>query len=298
MKRAVELGLAGALMVQLALALGVALGGLWRAFDLINHMTPWGLAVAFAGLGLALGAKRAPFAAFFAVCAAIGLWRVWPASAPHVEGPTTRVLVANVLRGNPDADALLAWIEAEDPDLIALMEVNDRWVDALAPLAADYPFQALAPREDHFGLAIYARRLVVATDPGVRGLTPSIAVRTDDGLRLVLTHPIAPISQKAADARDDQLRQLAPLLASPDTVVVGDLNATPWSHAFPASVGARPGTWPTWLPGPMRIPIDHVLVGPDLALRGLRTGPAFGSDHLGLVADIGRPAAGQSARRD
>jgi endonuclease/exonuclease/phosphatase (EEP) superfamily protein YafD len=298
MQRAVELGLAAALMVQLSLVLGATLGGVWRAFDLINHMAPWGLAVAFAGLGLALGAKRPPFAAFFAVCAAVGLWRVWPASAPEVEGPTTRLLVANVLRGNPDADALLAWIEAEDPDVIALMEVNDRWVEALAPLGADYPFQALAPREDHFGLAIYARRFVVVTDPEVHGLTPTIAVRTEDDLRLVLTHPIAPISQKAADARDEQLRQLAPLLKDPHTVVVGDLNATPWSHAFPAAVGARPGTWPTWLPGPMRIPIDHVLLSPDLALRELRTGPNFGSDHLGLVADIGRPAAGQSARRD
>ena len=79
-------------------------------------------------------------------------------------------------------------------------------------------------------------------------------------------------------------------------VVVGDLNATPWSHAHrtlrnraglsDSQRGA--GLQPTWLTGlgPLMIPIDHALHTPDLISGDRRTGPAAGSDHRPLVEEI------------
>lgn len=41
--------------------------------------------------------------------------------------------------------------------------------------------------------------------------------------------------------------------------------------------GLQP-SWPAAL-GPLGIPIDHLLHGPELATVGRERGPAFGSDH-------------------
>jgi endonuclease/exonuclease/phosphatase (EEP) superfamily protein YafD len=77
---------------------------------------------------------------------------------------------------------------------------------------------------------------------------------------------------------------------------VGDLNTTPWGHAFRALVldsGLRDSSrgfgfqwsWPAsfW---PLGIPIDHALVSDGVNVLDRRMGPSIGSDHLPLVVDI------------
>jgi endonuclease/exonuclease/phosphatase (EEP) superfamily protein YafD len=82
-----------------------------------------------------------------------------------------------------------------------------------------------------------------------------------------------------------------------EVVVVGDLNATPWSHAYGVlrlggglvdtlrGRGLQP-TWPEgW--GFLMIPIDHVLHTRGLGSADRRTGPAFGSTHRPVLVRIG-----------
>ena len=79
-------------------------------------------------------------------------------------------------------------------------------------------------------------------------------------------------------------------------IVAGDFNVTPWSPHFRdllKAAGLRnaacgPGylaTWPRWF-WPARIPIDHVLLKGPWAVTTLRLGPAFGSDHYPIIADL------------
>jgi endonuclease/exonuclease/phosphatase family metal-dependent hydrolase len=46
------------------------------------------------------------------------------------------------------------------------------------------------------------------------------------------------------------------------------------------------GTWPSLLPPQMRIPIDHVMVGPGLSVVSRRVLPRLGSDHLPVATEI------------
>ena len=86
--------------------------------------------------------------------------------------------------------------------------------------------------------------------------------------------------------------------ASEPTILLGDLNTTPWSHHFRRLLkqtrlldslrghGVQ-GSWPSFLPAPLRIPIDHVLHSPEVAITGRAIGPDANSDHLPVIVDFG-----------
>lgn len=82
-------------------------------------------------------------------------------------------------------------------------------------------------------------------------------------------------------------------------MLLGDLNTTPWGHAFrwlvteselrdtSCGVGFQ-WSWPASFWPPV-IPIDHALVSEDVRVLDRRMGPSIGSDHLPLVLDIVLP---------
>ena len=80
-----------------------------------------------------------------------------------------------------------------------------------------------------------------------------------------------------------------------DLIVMGDLNSAPWSRvqrAFRAKTGLdnRMGavaSWPSFLPWPLRLPIDHVLARGHLVVTKFEAGPRTESDHLPVIAEIG-----------
>ena len=61
-----------------------------------------------------------------------------PLTDPGANGPRVRFFCANVLQSNRDAARLLARIEAEDPDVILLVETDMWWANAMAPLEDRY----------------------------------------------------------------------------------------------------------------------------------------------------------------
>ena len=79
-------------------------------------------------------------------------------------------------------------------------------------------------------------------------------------------------------------------------MVLGDLNATAWCYAFrrflretglkdSARGWGYQATWPTGFL-PLRIPIDHCLLSPDLKVLNRRIGPNVGSDHFPLTVEL------------
>ncbi|MFT5127248.1 MAG: endonuclease/exonuclease/phosphatase (EEP) superfamily protein YafD [Rhodothermales bacterium] len=225
------------------------------------------------------------------------------------EGTQIRLLSANVYSANTDHASLLSLIEIEDPDLILLMEVNQRWIQALEPLRQKYPHHIERPRADNFGIAFYARVPLEQLDIVRLGDAdvPTVQARlTHEGgaWNLIATHPVPPTGKQYWDWRNQQLAEIATLsqslqAAGEQVVVLGDLNAPPWSYYFrrllsdaelrDASNGYGVGiTWPanSWLFG---IPIDHCLVSSDTRVCDRRNGPAIGSDHYPIVVDLALP---------
>lgn len=231
-------------------------------------------------------------------------WAVRPSSpgaAP--EAPAFRLLSLNVHTANTRSDLVRTAIREGNPDVIVLLEVNDRWIQELASLRNEYPAAVLEPREDNFGIALFSRLPLQRTEILELGdvPVPSIAVEIGWGgrvLRLLGTHPVPPGSPEYAGERNRQLAAIAEWarMQPGPVVVAGDLNATPWSPYFRALLdsgrlsSAQPdwGWYPTWPSGawPLRIPLDHCLVSSEVAVRRRWVGEGVGSDHFPLWVDL------------
>lgn len=217
--------------------------------------------------------------------------------------PRVRVLFANVLRVNRAYDAGLEVIRAADADVVVAAEVDAAWWHALRSGLPEHRHTLAEPREDDFGLALLSRLPlsrgeVVALD-ALDMPTVIADVPLGDGvLTLVGTHTIPPVGFTEFRERNAHLAALARTAraTSNPTLVVGDLNVTPWSPWFGrllrdghlrdsrAAFGLQT-SWPAdvW---PLRIPIDHALASPSLRVLDRRVGAAYGSDHLPIVVDV------------
>jgi endonuclease/exonuclease/phosphatase (EEP) superfamily protein YafD len=212
-----------------------------------------------------------------------------------------KVLSFNVLSSNPGKSAILDYVQAADADVVFLMEVDAAWAEALAALRTRYPHHLMVPRPDNFGLALFSRSAFSGTrilELG-EGDLPTVEARVmhqGRSLMLVGTHPMPPVGRRNASLRDSQLRDLAAHVSrSRDPVLlVGDLNATPWSQGMRLLTGGAPlrssvAQWqPTWRAGsPIAVPIDHALATAPLVITQVDIGPDLGSDHRPVQVKVG-----------
>lgn len=220
-------------------------------------------------------------------------------------GPGFTVVDANVQYGNGDRRRFLDWLASHPADLVVVQEVTAAWARDLARLPA-YPHRLLLAREDAYGIGVLSRwplRPVGPEDYAGDGL-PSIAGRVELAgrpLRFLALHTRWPITPGLARARDQSLAAAARSVASGagPALVLGDLNATPYSPAYAELLqasgmrDAADGTrWqPTWMAGfwPLALRIDHVFVSPGLCVESAGVGPAIGSDHRPVVARLRFP---------
>jgi endonuclease/exonuclease/phosphatase (EEP) superfamily protein YafD len=212
------------------------------------------------------------------------------------------VVALNVQRVNSRHQDVLAYLRAVDADVIVLLEVDPQWLQALQPLQESHPHLLAQPRNDNFGIALFSRiALADAGTPvlGEAGIPSITATLRHAGRELVLigTHPPPPVGGRLAGLRDRQLRALAARVAaeSRPVVLVGDLNATPWSHGVrlltAGTLGFRGASrpWlPTWRAGSvLAVPIDHALCTAPLVITAHEIGPDVGSDHRPVLVRIG-----------
>jgi endonuclease/exonuclease/phosphatase (EEP) superfamily protein YafD len=231
---------------------------------------------------------------------------VFPSSSSVQAQPATfRVLSANVSKRNSDYAALHALVNDLKPDVIGLIEVDERWIQSLSIIESSYPYRILRPEDGAYGLAIFSRIPFRETDVspyrevGVQTAILAEIALGDSRATLAFAHLMAPTSRAKSAMRNRQLEFLAGHFReseTPERILLGDLNITPWSPHYAvletdtglanASLGSGyAGTWPTW-PAFMRIPIDHCLVSRGLQIVRIRSGPDIGSDHLPLIVDI------------
>ena len=213
---------------------------------------------------------------------------------------SVRLVHVNINKYNRDLESALEFFRETDPDVLVIVEANERLATALEPLKDRLP-HAFVETRGRFGVALLSRYPMAARSVYFTPHNPSVVavIDTPHGpLRIVGTHPRSPASARRAHRRDAQLGVIASFVraGTEPTVLLGDLNTTPWGHAFRAlaeeselrdtsrGVGFQ-WSWPAsfW---PLAIPIDHALVSADVRLLDRRMGPSIGSDHLPLVLDI------------
>lgn len=226
-----------------------------------------------------------------------------PGAVADAATPRLRVVFANVLRVNRAYEAGVDVLRAADAGVVVAAEVDDAWWDALRAGLPEHRYAIADPRDDDFGLGMLSRlplgRADVVALDGLAMPTIVADVPLGDGaVRLVATHTMPPVGVDAFRARNAHFAALAreARATSQPTLVLGDLNVTPWSPWFGrllrdgglrdsrVGFGLQP-SWPAQL-WPLRIPIDHALASPSLRILDRRVGPAYGSDHLPVIVDV------------
>jgi endonuclease/exonuclease/phosphatase (EEP) superfamily protein YafD len=289
------------------------LGQLHWFFELI---APFRLQLLVALVGLSLwfgsrGNRQTFFVAFMgAVINGCLVLPVFFATTPPVQDPhmqPLRLLQMNVSSRNTQYERLLTVIQGLDPDVVTLEEVSAGLRNALkanVKLQQVLPYRANGIDSQTAILSRYPLKQVVVHKVNPKFVVDNVlsAQIAIPGLKapltLVVTHPPHPTS---ALENWRQLVVFSYLVThrqqfSPQLIVAGDLNTTPWSHHFQALLrqmhlsdsragfGINP-TWPDrWWP--FRIPIDHVLVSPEIQTVYHRVGPPVGSDHLPVLVSL------------
>ncbi|MFC8592378.1 endonuclease/exonuclease/phosphatase family protein [Streptomyces atroolivaceus] len=223
------------------------------------------------------------------------------------ESVELRVATVNADGGAADARALVEMVRTERIDVLAVEQMPSGGVDALdkAGLGALMPHQELHPEYDS---SVYSRHpLSHAGTTQVDTAWPQTTAEVAVGghrVRFVAVHTYYPLGDAKRWTRDMAALTSLARSSGPDTVFLGDFNAsldhTPMRELLAAGLTDTHaelgrGWAPTWPVGhalvPPLIQLDHVLHGSGLVgvSVGERTVP--GTDHRAVVAVLALPPA-------
>jgi len=280
---------------------------------LTGHLIGIGLAAS-----LALLVRRWAMALFTAgIAATLGLhaWLglAWCCRAPvptaqsgltQIAAGGTRsltVLALNTWDKHREPERLVRYLATAPADVVVLTEFGQSKRPLLAELKAAYPYQATCSDARHCSTALLSR--LPLEESGVGGISAIgpefVWARLEGSLTIVGTHVHRPSRNPWLHER--QMAALGLFLRRIDgpVVLAGDLNTSPWSGSFRrlravanlASFSILTPTWPAWPIALPQVALDHILVSPELAVTASGTGPAVGSDHLPVWAQLERRAA-------
>lgn len=284
-------------------------GKVSQYLELISHLRLqyFILTIAIGAIFLLFSNKRWLIVCFFSLCingAEIFPW-YWDNSTNLKDNDnfSFRILLSNVNTANRQYSKLIDLVNYEAPNIIALIEINREWMDAMESLNARYPYYLASPRSDNFGIAIFSEipfeknEVINLGDTGLPSIYIEFKVE-EKVISLLATHPLPPTNSFYFPERNQQLDEITEFInaISNSKIVVGDLNVTMWSHYYKKLIdttgleNTRKGfgiipTWPTSLPALM-MPIDHCLISEDLNTVNMSKSVNIGSDHYPLLINI------------
>lgn len=230
---------------------------------------------------------------------------MYVASGTRAEGPTVRVMQANLLFGQADPDSLTRTVRERSIEVLTVQELTETLAASLraAGLEQVLRHQYLVPDERGGGGAgIYSRYPLTDTRE-LNGYGPTnlaAEVGFAPAFTLLAVHP-GPAYITPPDIWTNELRNLRAALdeagASGPVIVSGDFNATYLHKQFRDLLAAGYSdaaeqlgagivrTYPADKTYPAVIGIDHVLMKGAQA-RSLDRVEIEGSDHYGLIVDV------------
>ena len=244
-------------------------------------------------------------AALVGIIASINAWTLVPYLLPTNQsqpmgGVIREALQINVERGRGDKGAVGELIQARDPDLVLLSEIDSEWLETLSPALETFPYRLTEPRTDHFGIAFFSkfpfeRSKTLPIGPVDLPSTLAVVEFPETDVLVLGTHTIPPGNARRTPLRNRQLAALGTLIseATHPTLLMGDLNTSPWSFHFQDMLrvaglkdsGIGWGFQPTWSANNWFLwtPIDHFLHTSEIRVLDRKIGPDVGSDHYPLI---------------
>lgn len=208
------------------------------------------------------------------------------------------VVTANVKMSNRDYDKLISLARRERPDILAAIETDQKWIDALAVLKPDHLHHVEVPYDTGYGLALYSRYPLKDTEicswitEGVPSIRTTVTLPCGDDIRLYIVHPEPPIASHSTTGRDSEIAA-AGLAATEDnypSIVAGDLNDVAWSSTtrrfqrITGMLDPRVGrgffnTFSAFYPM-FRWPLDHLFHEESFRLVSMKRLEPINSDHF------------------
>ncbi len=291
-----------------------ALGGAWWGFDLLANFRMQYLAILVAA-AIVMIVTRASRALLGVVIAAVAfnailiapLYLRDPAAAEP--GSQLTVISFNTQLSHPRRQ--MDWILANEPDVVFLFESSRPAQEWLRENVSGYVVTSGIQVDRLYGVTVLTRsdvplEFLAFAESGGEAVRLEMLLG-DAGVAVYGIHPPSPSKPWRTPARDSFLAEAGEVIASDalPVVVAGDFNTTPWAQGFdqlttPGNLansqegfGFSP-TWPTTLPAPLRIPLDHLVHSRALTVVDREVGPPLDSDHLPLRVVIARGATGRA----
>ncbi len=213
-----------------------------------------------------------------------------------------KVYHANVLFKNHDYSLVTQQIREEKPDFFSINEATPPLIAHLKKtFAQEYPHSFVVFAKNDTEVFVASRTPIVvdsAATFAVRGLMRLTTIVQNKPLTIIACHAYNPIKEVDFIIRNQELKHIAALMTQErnPTLVIGDLNITPWSVIYQDFImksgltncregfGLHP-SWPVWMPL-MLIPIDHCLINNRLETVAFQTGKYTKSDHYPLVIQL------------
>lgn len=289
-----------------AVILGVLFGKLHPLIDIFAHFLLPAIVGALLMALLAAFAGRTTNVLIFMGLAAAAIALAWPwvqqPAAATATGPRFTLLTFNVYYNNPRLDRVAELVRETKPDIVVLLEVVPRVRPGLDAVAAQYPYR-IECWQHQWGDALVLSRFpltdIQASLPEAKFRRPMGAVEVAiEGRKLTLfpTHLSLPYPLNGRDMQTGEIAEIVSTIAtvSGPRLFTGDFNASSWAAtmALPRErlnmtlLTGGDGTWPTFLPRAMSIPIDHVLATQEFALVSRKLLTVSGSDHRAVLAEI------------
>ena len=247
------------------------------------------------------------------------LWRIKPvqiATKTKAQHQTIKLVFANVLFGNDNYQGVADKITPQNPDIILLTEVRPHMVDDYTQVFSNWPqtkyIESIddipddAKKRNYYsdlGMLLLSKPTITKVEtffpPGAFRPIMTAKLETPQGnFTLMGIHPFPPVSKGLFQSKSALLSTTDEFVVqnSADPIVLaGDFNTTtysPWFHqlleesSLKESRASFPGTWPTWLPTFLRLPIDHILVSNQINVHQSKILPQTNSDHLPILLEF------------
>ncbi|WP_442587315.1 endonuclease/exonuclease/phosphatase family protein [Pedobacter sp. AW31-3R] len=223
-----------------------------------------------------------------------------------LQGQGISIMIANVYEDNTNSAGCLKEIYKTDPDVVLLLETNERWDKETSVLADRYAYQVKVPLENTYGMLLYSK--FALSDTAVKYLVeddiPSIHTRIElpcgQELQLFAVHPTPPVPSEnpRATERDKELLLVADLAKASTlpVIVIGDLNDVAWSYTtelflkMSGLLDPRRGrgffnSFHAHYPV-MRFPLDHAFISTNFKLKHIDRLANFDSDHFPIFINL------------
>jgi endonuclease/exonuclease/phosphatase (EEP) superfamily protein YafD len=240
------------------------------------------------------------------------IWRYTPFASvqmkknPNGGADTIKILIANVFQDNRNSDLCNNMIKRFAPDIVLLVETDERWTKEVLDCLEGFPYRVLQPQSNTYGMMLCSQLEIVKhtvrflIEPDIPSITADI--KTNDGkmFRLYCLHPKPPIpgeSEKSTE-RDAEILVVGKeaKVSKQPIIVAGDLNDVAWSYTtnlflkisslLDPRIGR--GFYSTFHAKYklFRWPLDHVFCSSHFYLNDLKRLTSIESDHFPILIEV------------